>query len=79
MESMAAGSINKYAARGVCASHLGALGLVLGSDVAEFIDHALLRQGTVQSLIVDRTNAVQARSKLVLQKNRKTSMPCAAL
>ena len=34
------------------------------------IDSALLREWTVQSLIVDRTHLVQASGKLVLQKSR---------
>ena len=34
------------------------------------IDSALLREWTVQRLIVDRTHLVQASGKLVLQKSR---------
>ena len=37
-------------------------------DAAELIDHALFRQWTPQSLIVDRTHPVQASGKLVVKK-----------
>ena len=57
----------------ILALHPAAQGLILGVPedlfLLRFIVSALLREWTVQSLIVDRTHLVLVCGKLVLQKN----------
>ena len=69
--SVSYGGGGLFTVKSILASHLAAPVLILGVFnlmMPRFIDRPLLREWTVQSLIVDQTHLVLVSGKLVLQK-----------